>query len=618
MRLKKFPTCQQLDAKDCGPACLQIICKYYGRYYDLEYLREITGTRKEGSTVYDLLVALEKIEIKSIPLKTSYKKLHAEIPLPCIAYWKGNHFIVVYKVTEKHVYVSDPQIGLIKYTKQEFAKGWLGYIQEKDAWKKGVCIALEPTSDFQKDKDNKDHQKPNYISAFNFIAQFIKPYKKEVLQILLVLTALTLMGVLIPIITQTIIDRGISSRDISFIGLMMVSALVLNISSSLGTWVQQSINMHFSVRVKISMLSDYLSQLFKLPLSFFENRLMGDLLQRSYDYDRIESVVLYAFFNTVLGVMTFVVFGALLAYYHVTIFLVFLGLSGLYMLWTFLFLSIRRKMDIRYFSYIAANHSHWMEILSRILDIKSYGFGKNKIWQWEKVQIGLYKTRTKLLHVDQMEQLGGNIINTVKNLLVIYIAVISVIEGDMTIGVLISVQYIMGQLNNPLNSIIQFISTAQLAYISYMRISEIKNSPAEELENSIPKGLVKFGQDIYFKNVYFKYSVNEDFILKSNSFKIPGCSLTALVGASGSGKSTLIKLLMQLYRPSSGDMLLGEQHFLSIAASDWRSECGIITQESSILRDTILSNIVFGRPFETIDLLNIQIPPYVPMGYIKR
>jgi len=616
----KFPSVIQIDTKDCGPACLQIICKYYGVHYDFEYLQEITGVRKEGISVYDLITALEKLNFKSLALRTSYKKLLNDVPLPCIIHWQGRHFVVVYKITPKYVYVSDPETGLIKYKKSEFVKGWLGHIQEKNAWNKGICIAIEPSGDLKNTPSSTP--KSSYLEALQYIWTFIKPYKKNVLQVMLVIVVITFISALFPIITQTIIDVGIGVKDTNFILLMIVAAVVLNISSGLGTWVQQSINTHFSTRIKVSMISDYLNQLFKLPLSFFENRLMGDLLQRSYDYDRIESLILYTSFNTILGLLYITVFGIILYIYNSLLFWLYISLCLVYVVWTLFFLSVRRKMDIKYFSFLSQNQSHWMELLSKIIDIKSYNYGKQKRWQWEKVQVGLYKTRIKLLHVDQLETLGGNFINTVKDLLLIYVAASSVIKGDMTFGMLISVQYIIGQLNVPMSNIIQFITTAQLSYISFIRISEIRKAKTEQNLEAVSPELIDFKSNITFSNVYFKYSINDDYVLKGLLFRIPNGKITAIVGASGSGKSTLIKLLMRLYTPTVGEIFMGDMNFSSISIDDWRVQCGIITQESTIFKDTILNNIIFGRPFdkeqflETVKTANIQEEiEKLPMSY---
>lgn len=593
---KTFPTCLQLDAKDCGPACLQIIARHYGNFYEIEYLREITGARKEGTSVYDLVLALEKINLKSLVLQTSYKKL-CTVPMPCIVHWKGAHFVVVYKINAKWVYVSDPEIGLVRYSKREFVQGWLGHIKEKDAWRKGICIAIEPSTDF-KQLFGASQKKSNYMESLKYIWGFIAPYRKNVMQILLVMLIVTFINALFPIITQSIIDVGINAKDVNFITLMLISTIVLGLSSSLATWVQQAINLHFSARIKVNMVSDYLGHLFKLPLHFFESRLMGDLLQRSYDYDRIEAMIMGNTFNAILGVLYLIVFGGILFAYDTLLFLVYISLSLLYVLWILIFWNVRKKMDIRYFSYLSADHSLWMESLSKVVDIKSYNYGKNQRWNWERIQTGLYKTKVKLLHVDQIQAAGSSFLSTLKNIILIYIAATSVIKGDMTIGMLIAVQYILGQLNMPLENIVMFITSSQMSYISFLRIAEINKAKAEEPENPVRKDLIDFSGNIKFENVYFKYNMNGNFVLKNLAFVIPYGKVTAIVGASGSGKSTVTKLLMQLYLPSSGQISVGNINLTSVSTADWRNRCGVITQESTVFKDTILNNIIFGREFD--------------------
>jgi ATP-binding cassette subfamily B protein len=607
---KRFPHTRQLNQKDCGPACLQMLCQYYGRFVEMEYLRDITGTRKEGISVYDFIKASEKLNLKSSAFRFSYWKFRNEVPLPCVVHWKGKHFVVVYKITPKYVYVSDPAVGRIKYTLKEFANGWLGHIEKPEKYgKKGVCIVFEPTVDFHKTDDSnktgENQTKPNYISALNFLWGYIKPYKKNVSQIVGVLVIIALVNAVFPIITQSIIDVGIPSRDFNFITLMLISTIVLGLSVSLGTWVRQAINMHFGLRVNVGMLSDYLSHLFKLPLSFYESRLMGDLLQRGQDFQRIQSMIMGVGFNAILAILYFLIFGTILFLYNSTLFWVFFLANLLYVFWTLLFWSIRKKMDIKYFTFLASNHSHWMELLSKTVDIKSYNYGQPMRWKWEKIQVGLYKTQIKLLRVEQIQALGANLISTVRDGILIYIAAIAVINGNMTIGMMIAVQYILGQLRMPVENIIQFIISWQLAFISYQRTLEVRRAKPENADFTENDKIVDdINNDLYLRNIYYKYSTNDEYVLKNISLRIPKGKIVALVGESGSGKSTIIKLLMQLYSPSNGHLSLGELRLSSFSIDAWREGCGIITQESSLLKDTITNNIVFGREFDKDKLLN--------------
>ena len=598
---KSFPHYIQLEQRDCGATCLQMLCKYYGCYFEIDYLRQLTGTRKEGITAYDFIKAAEQVGLRCLAFRVSYRKFRDEVPLPCVVHWRGHHYIVVYKITKSHIYVSDPAVGPIKYTLKEFAEGWLSHSTANSKGTRGVCLVAEPTSLFKKE-ESQTHR-ANYIEALNFIWGYVRPYKKNVTQILIILGVITLVNALFPVITQSIIDVGIPTQDYNFITLMLVSTLTLGLSIVIGEWIKQSINLHFSARIKVSMISDYLVRLFKLPLPFFESRIMGDFLQRTFYFDRIDSMIMGAGFNAILGGFSLVVFGTVLFIYNSTLFWIYIIISILYVAWVLFFWSIRKKMDIRYFSYLASNQTHWIELLSKISDIKNYNYGQYKRWQWEKVQVGLYKTRIKLLHVDQIQNVGSTLMTTIKDALLIFIAAKAVIVGEMTIGMLIAVQYILGQLKMPMESLVNFIVSSQLCYISYMRVTDINKVKTENLLHTENERLLDFSQSLSIRNLYFKYSVNDDYVLRNISFTIPRGKTVALVGESGSGKSTIIKLLAQLYLPNPGEICLGNINLATISSETWRAHCGVITQESALLKDTISNNIVFGREYDRDKLL---------------
>lgn len=623
----KFPFSRQLESKDCGPACLQMICKYYKRFYEMEYLREICGIKKEGISVYDFIKASEKIGLKSQAYKLSYWKFRNEVPLPCVVHWRNHHFIVVYKITSKYIYASDPQNGLCRFSLRDFANGWLVYKYNdgNKTKKRGVCIVSEPTNDFlQDDARNQNAGQQSVLNAFNFIWSYMAPYKGTIIKVLFLLIVVTALNMLFPIITQNIIDVGIPSKDYDFITVMLISSIILTVSLSLSSWIQQLMTTHFSVHIKLSMQSDFIIKMFKLPMNFFETRLMGDIMQRNTDYDRLESFIMTSMFNFMLSILQFIVFGIILFYYNRMILWAFTIGSLLYCGWVLFFWNIRKKMDIRYFTYLARNQSQWIEMLSNMTDIKSFNYGTSKRWQWEKVQIKLFKTRIKLLNVGQLQELGSSLINTSKNLFIIYLAAISVTSGDMSMGMLIAVQYIVGQLSAPMEGIIQFITSIQMANISYMRVQEIINKPVEDASaaKDFKPELVDFSKDIVIKNVYFKYSVNDDYVLKNISCILPRGKMIAVVGESGCGKSTIIKLLAGLYVPTSGNILVGNMKLTSFPMTEWRNRIGLLSQDSGLLNETILDNIVFGREFDAerlrqvVELANIKSDiEKKPMGY---
>ena len=593
----------------------------------MEYLRDICGIKKEGISVYDFIKASEKIGLKSQAYKLSYWKFRNEIPLPCVVHWRNHHFIVVYKITSKYIYASDPQNGLCRFSLRDFANGWLTYKYNdgNKIKKRGVCIVSEPTNDFLRDDaPNQNTSQQSVLNAFNFIWSYMASYKSTIIKVMLLLLVVTALNMLFPIITQNIIDVGIPSKDYDFINVMLISGIILTVSLSLSNWIQQLMTTHFSVHIKLSMQSDFIIRMFKLPMNFFETRLMGDIIQRNTDYDRLESFIMTSMFNFMLSILQFVVFGIILFYYNSVILWAFIIGSLLYCGWVLFFWSIRKKMDIRYFTYLARNQSQWIEMLSNMTDIKSFNYGTFKRWQWEKIQIRLFKTRIKLLNVSQLQELGSSLINTSKNLFVIYLAAISVTSGDMSMGMLIAVQYIVGQLSAPMEGIIQFIISIQMANISYMRVQEIFNKPVEDSSTAkdFRTELVDFSKNIVIKNVYFKYSINDDYVLKNISCILPKGKMIAVVGESGCGKSTIIKLLAGLYVPTSGNILVGNMKLTSFPMTEWRNRIGLLSQDSGLLNETILDNIVFGRVFDVerlqqvVELANIKSDiEKKPMGY---
>lgn len=534
---------------------------------------------------------------------------------------------MVYKITSKYIYASDPQNGLCRFSLRDFANGWLTYKYNdgNKIKKRGVCIVSEPTNDFLRDDaPNQNASQQSILNAFNFIWSYMASYKGTIIKVMLLLLVVTALNMLFPIITQNIIDVGIPSKDYDFINVMLISGIILTVSLSLSNWIQQLMTTHFSVHIKLSMQSDFIIRMFKLPMNFFETRLMGDIIQRNTDYDRLESFIMTSMFNFMLSILQFVVFGIILFYYNSVILWAFIIGSLLYCGWVLFFWSIRKKMDIRYFTYLARNQSQWIEMLSNMTDIKSFNYGTFKRWQWEKIQIRLFKTRIKLLNVSQLQELGSSLINTSKNLFIIYLAAISVTSGDMSMGMLIAVQYIVGQLSAPMEGIIQFIISIQMANISYMRVQEIINKPVEDgsTAKDFRTELVDFSKNIVIHNVYFKYGINDDYVLKNISCILPKGKMIAVVGESGCGKSTIIKLLAGLYVPTSGNILVGNMKLTSFPMTEWRNRIGLLSQDSGLLNETILDNIVFGRVFDAerlqqvVELANIKSDiEKKPMGY---
>ena len=589
---RAFPFTRQVGPMDCGPACLHMLCRYYGKYIDIERIRQLSGVGRAGVSAYDIITTAEQLQFKSQSFSLSFQELCQHMPLPCIAHWNDNHFIIIYKTNGKRIYVADPAIGLLSYSSKEFIEGWVNKSFQGKV-ESGVCIACEPTISF---KDLvSDHRKVNYLEALGYFRSYIAPYTKQIGNIVLVLIVITLLSALVPIITQSVIDSGIPHVDMGFINTMLIASIALGVGIALGTWLQQSITLFFALRVKIGIMSDYISRLFEMPLDFFESRTIGSMMQRNLDFDRIETMMLSSIFSAILAILFFLIFGSVLAIYDGYIFFVFIAGAILHIVTVLGFWSIRKKMDIKYYTYLAQNQTKWVEFLTKITDIKNFEYGTNERRKWEKIQTGLFKTRIKLLHVDQLQNVVTNLIASVRDALLLYIAAKAVISGTMSIGMMAAVLYIIGQLRMPLSNIVNFVVSLQLFYLSYERITDVFKTQTEANILGSNDQLVEHRDAITIKNLNYRYRINEPLVLNNISYSFPSGKITAIIGASGSGKSTLIKILSQLYKPTSGTIHIGNLSLESLAIHTWRKEIGVVTQNSSLISDTISNNIIFGR-----------------------
>lgn len=612
--MKKFPSYRQLDAMDCGPACLRIISKFYGKYLSLQFLREKCGVSKEGVSVYDLCTGAENIGLRSFATKVDFEKLEKSVSLPCIIHWDNSHFVVVYKIKKGRIYISDPAKGLVSYSKKEFCEKWL-----KNGKSLGVIIIFSPTPKF----DGLESSRANWVQAYNYLIKYMKPYKRYAIHLLLVMLFITGIESLFPFISQAVIDIGIGSNDLNFIQLILIANVALVVFSAAGDWVRSSLNLHLASRIKISLLSDYVIKLMRLPISFFDTKLTGDILQRAKDQERIQAFIMSSVFSIFLAVLNLAVFGGILLFYDSSLFWIFLIGSLAYLIWVLMFWSIRKKLDMNYFELAAKDQSQWIENITHIYDIKLNQFEKEKRWKWEGLQAGLYQVGLRLLKVQQSENLGSKFINSLKNLALIYFSAKGVIDGEMTLGMMIAVQFIVGQLNSPLSQIIKFITSSQMAYISFLRLQDVQLHREEENDTNTNNMTFPDDRTIVLDNVYFKYNVNDYYVLKALNLEIKEGEVTAIVGASGSGKSTLIKMLLRLYPNTSGNLWMGGVNMNNVSLSMWRAKCGAVLQESDIFNDTILNNIVlnidsidYNRVSKVVEIANIKKDiEYLPLGY---
>lgn len=584
MIFHRFPVDYQMDSQDCGPACLKIIAKHFGRYYSLQYLRDRCGITSQGISLLDLSTGAESIGLRTLAIKCTLEDVINQVPFPAILFWKDSHFIVVYHANKKYIWVSDPAKGRIKYTHEEFKKGWY----QKGATN-GVLLAIEPTIDFNRSDVEKKLEKNSFIS----ILRYFVPYKNSFATIFFIMLAVTLLQGILPFISKAVIDVGIKTSDINFINMVLIGNISILLSITIFNVIRDWVLLHITSRVNIALISDYLIKLMKLPVTFFENKLLGDILQRARDHERIRSFIMRNSLSMIFSVLTFIIFGIILLVYNPIIFYIFLSGSILYAGWVLLFLRIRKKLDWEYFELISQDQSYWVETVSAIQDIKIYNYEKHRRWKWEGIQARLYKVNKRVLNITNAQNLGAQFIENIKNMGIVFFCASAVIKGDITFGVMISTQIIIGMLNGPLIQFISFVVSAQYAKISFLRMNEIRQLQDEEELLSIGStSILPENRDISLNNIIFQYSPNSPLVLTNIYLTIPQNKVTAIVGGSGSGKSTLLKLLVRLYKPTFGEIKMGNMNVSSINLRTWRNMCGVVMQDGKLFSETILANIV--------------------------
>jgi len=601
--MKKFPHYLQPDAMDCGPTCLRIVAKYFGRHYNLETLRQLTWKTREGVSLLTISDAAEKIGFRTQGVRLTYERL-LDIPLPVILHWNQKHFVVLYKIKKKGnsplslgrgvggevFFISDPAHGLITYSKDEFLKHWASTMQEGDP--AGIALLMEPTPDFYKEEGEKISK-----TGFTYLLSYLRPYRKLITQLLLGFLTGSLLSLIFPFLTQAIVDVGISTNNLSFIVLVLIAQLVLTVSQTAVGFIRSWIMLHTSTRVSISLISDFLIKLMKLPVSFFDTKMIGDLRQRIDDNQRIQSFLTNNLISMSFGVFIFVVYSIVMAWYDWTILLVFYLGSALYVGWILLFLKKRKELDYKRFNVAASNQSNVYQLITGMQEIKLNNCEKQKRWEWERIQAKMFRVSVKGLMLGQNQQAGSTLINQAKNILISYIAARAVVNGDMTLGMMMAVQYIIGQLNGPISELIGFIQAGQDAKISLERLGEIHNREEEESGSDLNHELPD-SREIVISNLTFHYEgPKSPRVLKNISLVIPENKVTAIVGASGSGKTTLIKLLLGFYPPNEGKITIGGIELPHFSMEMWRSKCGTVMQDGFVFSNTIAGNIAVGDDY---------------------
>ncbi|CAL2106850.1 ABC transporter ATP-binding protein [Tenacibaculum sp. 190524A02b] len=592
MKKENFPFYRQLDYRDCGPTCLRMVAKFHGKSFSREFLREKASITREGVTMAGIADAAEIIEMRTLGMRLSLDSVVNEAPTPFIVPWRQKHFVVVYKTSKTKVFVADPAQGLLEYSHQEFHKAWTNAPDNN-----GFVLLLEPNAKFHTQEESTSKNQ-----GFSFLIPYIKPYKKLIYQLFIGLTVGTLIQFILPFLIQSVVDIGVNTQDISFIYLILMAQLVLFVSQTLVRIFREWLLLHVTSRFNIKMISDFLYKMLKLPIPYFETRNTGEHLQRVNDHNRIQNFVSSSTFNMVYSLVLFLVFSAVLAFYNLTIFVVFLIGAIAYVGWTFFFLKKRAELDFKRFDELSQSQTSLVQIINGVKEIKVNNSQRKNRWKWEQIQISLFKTSLSSLQLAQYQSIGSSFINELKNILITFLSATAVVQGNITLGMMLSIQYIVGQLNLPLSNFISFIQVWQDAKISLERLLQVHNKEDEDAKNENKVKELPSSKDIVIKDLWFRYGgKSKPFVLKGLNCTLPEGKTTAIVGASGSGKTTLLKLLLKFYQPTQGSITVNTTD-LSVVNNDfWRMNCGAVLQDTFIFNDTIAGNISESEQNEILD-----------------
>ena len=629
--MPKFPFYHQLDQMDCGPTCLRMIAKYHGRSLNLQKLRDSSGFSREGVSLLGISEAAEGVGFRTLAVKVPFEKLIKDAPLPCIIHWQQNHFVVLIESKNSPLYgrgaggevlLADPAKGLRTMSATDFCEHWA--TTQEDGEPVGVALLVEPTPKFFEREDDKSNG-----LDFSYLLKYLWAYKKLLLQLVVGLLVGSGLQLVFPFLTQSIVDVGIQTRNLNFIYVILAAQLMLFASRTVVEFIRSWILLHISIRINLSILSDFLIKLMKLPMSFFDTKMFGDIMQRIGDHSRIEQFLTGQTLNTLFSMFNLLMFGGVLAMYSMSIFLIFIIGSVLYMLWVVLFLKERRKLDFKMFDVAAKNQGSLVQLIQGMQEIKLANAEHLKRWEWERIQTKMFQFQTKGLALNQYQQAGAFFLNEGKNILITFFTAKAVVDGQLTLGTMLAVQYIIGQLNAPIESLIQFVQSAQSAKISLERLNEIHQLEDEVKENEAKNPVLNQGGAISLKNLTFTYpGAGNEPVLKNLNLEIPQGKVTAIVGMSGSGKTTLLKLLLKFY-DVKGDIFISKNsegqglRLENLNANQWRGNCGVVMQDGFIFSDNIARNIALGdenpdmdRVYHACEVANIlDFVEGLPLGF---
>lgn len=600
--MPSIPFIKQLDAMDCGPTCLAMICKYYGKNFNLQTLREKAEIGKEGVNLLGISIAAESIGFRTQGVKLTFTQLINEAPLPCILHWGQNHFVVLLKPKKHQLHrknkltIADPGKGIINLSKKDFNLNWVSSTinistsqleTPKNNEVAGIALLLEPTPDFYKQENEKENK-----LGWGMLLGYFAKQKRYIVQLLIGLLLGSLLQLIFPFLTQSIVDTGINQHNLPFIYLILAAQFMLFFGRTVVEFIRSRILLYISTKINLAILSDFWIKLMKLPLSYFDTKMTGDIIQRLGDHKRIESFLTGSALNTLFSLFNLLIFSIVLLQYNAYVFAIFCFGSILYFLWIKLFLRYRRSLDYKRFAVASRENTATMQLIYGMQEIKLNGAEQLRRWEWEGLQAALFKLSFKNLSLSQYQQAGAFFINEGKNILITFFVAKSVLDGQLTLGAMLAVQYIIGQLNSPVEQLIGFAQQAQDAKISLERLNEIHRMQEEEPVNKELTKQLPQHKSIILQNLSFTYAgAGNEPVLKNINLIIPEGKTTAIVGMSGSGKTTLLKLLLKFYENYSGEIKVADTNLEYISPIYWRSQCGSVMQDGYIFNDSIAKNI---------------------------
>ncbi len=595
--MKSFPFYRQLNAMDCGPTCLRMVAKYYGKHYNTDGIRQVAGFSKEGVSMLGLSEAAEKQGFRTRGVKLTYGQLTKDAPLPCILHWGQDHFVVLLPLSTpwrggrgvRAMRPADPAKGIVTLTKDQFIQHWAS-ATEDNGDNVGIALLLEPTPAFYAQEGEKENK-----LSWGLVLQYLRQSRWQITQVFIALLVTSLLQLIFPFLTQSIVDTGINTQNLQYITVVLIAQLMLVFSRSIVDFIRNRLLLHVSTIVNLSILSDFWIKLTRLPLSYFDSHHTGDTMQRISDNKQIQNFLTGNALNTLFSLFNFVIYSLVLLGYNTNIFFVFAVGSILYFAWVQLFLRIRRKINYQTFHISAKENNATLQLVQGMQEIRLNNAEQLKRWEWENIQAGIFKLNFKTLTYSQVQQAGALLINQGKDIVITFLVARLVIEGQLTLGMMLAIQYILGQLSSPIEQFVSFAQSAQDAKISMERLNEIHQLPDEEKRDASYISTLPENKTITFNSLSFTYpGAGNEPVLNNINLQIPEGAVTAIVGVSGSGKTTLLKLLLKFYEHYTGEVKVGNTSFKYISASFWRRQCGAVLQDGYIFNDAIARNIAVG------------------------